>query len=53
MSGLTDRQVFGTMAGIWMFVIASAIPLYIWGERVRNYTINNLKVILFDKEHGN
>ena len=35
------------MAGIWMFVMLSAIPLYIWGERLRNYTINNMKVILY------
>lgn len=36
------------MAGIWMFAMLAALPLYIWGEKVRSYTIKHMKVILFE-----
>lgn len=43
----SKQQVFGTMAGIWIFTLLLAVPLYIWGARIRRYTTLKMKVILF------
>ncbi|KAJ9606384.1 hypothetical protein H2200_009345 [Cladophialophora chaetospira] len=41
------ETVFGTMAGIWIFTLLLAVPLYVWGAGIRRYTTLNMRVILF------
>jgi hypothetical protein len=38
-------QTFGTMAGIYVAIVGLAMPLYIFGDRIRHWTSVNLRLI--------
>ncbi|KAJ9614977.1 hypothetical protein H2200_001051 [Cladophialophora chaetospira] len=42
------ERVFGTMAGLFLVWIAAAVPLYVFGPRIRNYTTTKMRVVFWD-----
>ncbi|SLM38843.1 hypothetical protein LPUS_09214 [Lasallia pustulata] len=39
--------VFGAMTGIWFGLLLLAVPLYIFGARMRTYTAKNFRIIFW------
>ena len=48
-SSLADlvKQVFGTMAGLFLAWMLMSVPLYVFGARIRDYTTTKMRIIFW------
>jgi len=45
---LTERQTFGELSGVFIAVMLLAVPLFVWGPRIRHYTSTKWRLISVD-----